>query len=210
MGESEDDRLRLLVELANLEKMPESVPINCLTPIDGTPMQDAEPVDAIELVRLIATARIGFPKARGAIERRSRPHEPGVAGALLHGGGEFHLLRRQAADGAESSRGRRRPNVPRDGIAGALRERAMNLFDRWQADLKQLREQGRYRSLTQPAGIDFSSNDYLGYSKRNLRAGSVSDGFPRSGGASRSCAATIRSGTKLNPNWRPGIAPKPP
>jgi biotin synthase len=64
MGESEDDRLRLLVELANLEKTPESVPINCLTPVDGTPMQDAEPVDAIELVRLIATARIGFPKAR--------------------------------------------------------------------------------------------------------------------------------------------------
>ncbi len=64
MGESEDDRLRLLVELANLEKTPESVPINCLTPIDGTPMQGAEPVDSIELVRLIATARIGFPKAR--------------------------------------------------------------------------------------------------------------------------------------------------
>jgi biotin synthase len=64
MGESEDDRLRLLVELANLEKIPESVPINCLTPIDGTPMQDAEPVDSIELVRLIATARIAFPKAR--------------------------------------------------------------------------------------------------------------------------------------------------
>jgi biotin synthase len=64
MGESEDDRLRLLVELANLEKTPESVPINCLTPIEGTPLQDAEPVDSIELVRLIATARIGFPKAR--------------------------------------------------------------------------------------------------------------------------------------------------
>jgi biotin synthase len=64
MGESEDDRLRLLVELANLEKTPESVPINCLTPIDGTPLQNVEPVDAIELVRLIATARIGFPKAR--------------------------------------------------------------------------------------------------------------------------------------------------
>ncbi|MSQ95676.1 MAG: biotin synthase BioB [Gemmataceae bacterium] len=64
MGESEDDRLRLLVELANLETVPESVPINCLTPIKGTPLEDAEPVDSIELVRLIATARLGFPMAR--------------------------------------------------------------------------------------------------------------------------------------------------
>jgi biotin synthase len=64
MGESEDDRLRLLVELANLEKTPESVPINCLVPIDGTPLHDVQPVDTIELVRLIATARIAFPKAR--------------------------------------------------------------------------------------------------------------------------------------------------
>jgi biotin synthase len=64
MGETQDDRLRLLVELANLEKTPESVPINCLVPIEGTPLQDVQPVDSIELVRLIATARIAFPKAR--------------------------------------------------------------------------------------------------------------------------------------------------
>jgi biotin synthase len=64
MGESEDDRLQLLVELANLEKTPESVPINCLTPIPGTPLEHSAPVDPIELVRLIATARIAFPKAR--------------------------------------------------------------------------------------------------------------------------------------------------
>jgi biotin synthase len=64
MGESEDDRLALLVELANLEKSPESVPINVLAPIAGTPLENAPPVDSIELVRLIATARIAFPKAR--------------------------------------------------------------------------------------------------------------------------------------------------
>ncbi|MBI2805964.1 MAG: biotin synthase BioB [Planctomycetes bacterium] len=64
MGESEDDRLRLLVELANLAKTPESVPINCLVPIAGTPLENAGPVDSIELVRLIATARIAFPQAR--------------------------------------------------------------------------------------------------------------------------------------------------
>ena len=64
MGESEDDRLQLLVELANLDKTPESVPINVLVPIAGTPLQDAPPVDSIQLIRLIATARIAFPKAR--------------------------------------------------------------------------------------------------------------------------------------------------
>ena len=64
MGENEDDRLMLLAELANLGTPPESVPINCLVPIDGTPLADSPPVDSIELMRLIATARIVFPKAR--------------------------------------------------------------------------------------------------------------------------------------------------
>jgi len=64
MGETEDDRLMLLVELANLDTPPESVPINCLMPVQGTPLQMAPPVDSIELVRLIATARIAFPNAR--------------------------------------------------------------------------------------------------------------------------------------------------
>ena len=64
MGETEDDRLMLLVELANLDVPPESVPINCLVPIAGTPLQDSPPVDPIQLVRLIATARIAFPRSR--------------------------------------------------------------------------------------------------------------------------------------------------
>jgi biotin synthase len=64
MGENEEDRLMLLAELARLEPPPESIPINCLTPIRGTPLEDAPPVDAIQLVRLIATTRIAFPLAR--------------------------------------------------------------------------------------------------------------------------------------------------
>jgi biotin synthase len=64
MGETEDDRLMLLVELANLQAPPESVPINCLVPIAGTPLEDSPPVDSIQLVRLIATARIAFPRSR--------------------------------------------------------------------------------------------------------------------------------------------------
>ena len=64
MGETVDDRLMMLVELANLATSPESVPINCLMPVAGTPLQMAPPVDSIDLVRLIATARIAFPAAR--------------------------------------------------------------------------------------------------------------------------------------------------
>jgi biotin synthase len=64
MGETEDDRLMMLVELANLATPPESVPINCLMPVTGTPLQMAPPVDSIGLVRLIATARVAFPTAR--------------------------------------------------------------------------------------------------------------------------------------------------
>jgi biotin synthase len=64
MEETEDDRLMLLAELSALEPPPESIPINCLVPIPGTPLEKAEPVDSIELVRLIATTRITFPRAR--------------------------------------------------------------------------------------------------------------------------------------------------
>jgi biotin synthase len=64
MGESEDDRLTMLCELAQLDPPPESVPINCLMPQRGTPLEMAPPVDSLELVRLIATARIAFPRSR--------------------------------------------------------------------------------------------------------------------------------------------------
>ncbi len=64
MGETEEDRLMMLAELAALDPPPESIPINCLVPIEGTPLEHAEPVDGLELVRLIATTRIAFPQAR--------------------------------------------------------------------------------------------------------------------------------------------------
>ena len=64
MGETVDDRLKLLAELANLATPPESVPINVLTPIRGTPLAQADEVDPLEIVRLIAVARLAFPNAR--------------------------------------------------------------------------------------------------------------------------------------------------
>jgi len=64
MGESELDRLKMLEVLTNLEPQPESVPINCLVPMPGTPLAHQPPVDVFELIRLIATTRIALPKAR--------------------------------------------------------------------------------------------------------------------------------------------------
>src|SRR5713226_7709224 len=64
MGESENDRLRMIEVLSELNPPPESVPINCLMAMPGTPLQDQPPVDVFELVRLIAAARIALPRAR--------------------------------------------------------------------------------------------------------------------------------------------------
>ncbi|MGI9384306.1 MAG: biotin synthase BioB, partial [Methyloligellaceae bacterium] len=64
MGESESDRARMLEILAGLEPHPESVPINALVPVPGTPLADRPPVEPMELVRMVATARILMPKAR--------------------------------------------------------------------------------------------------------------------------------------------------
>ncbi len=64
MGESIDDRCAMLVELASLAPHPESVPVNALVRIPGTPLESLPPVEPLELIRMIATARILMPKAR--------------------------------------------------------------------------------------------------------------------------------------------------
>ena len=64
LGESENDRLRMLEVLSNFDPSPESVPINCLMAMPGTPLADQPPIDIFELVKLIAVTRIALPKAR--------------------------------------------------------------------------------------------------------------------------------------------------
>jgi biotin synthase len=64
MGESIDDRCAMLIELTKLEPHPESVPVNALVRIPGTPLADLPPIDATEMVRMIALARLMMPKAR--------------------------------------------------------------------------------------------------------------------------------------------------
>ncbi len=64
MGESIDDRCEMLRTLANLEPQPESVPVNALVPVEGTPLAAMPPVDPLDLVRMIAIARVLLPKSR--------------------------------------------------------------------------------------------------------------------------------------------------
>jgi biotin synthase len=64
MGESEDDRISLLHQLASLDPQPESVPINMLVKVEGAKMDKAEPLDIFEWIRCIAVARILMPKAK--------------------------------------------------------------------------------------------------------------------------------------------------
>ena len=64
MGESDQDRANLLIELANLPKHPESVPINMLVQVEGTPLNGTDALDPFTFIRMIAVARIMMPKSR--------------------------------------------------------------------------------------------------------------------------------------------------
>ena len=64
MGESVSDRAQLLLTLANLPEHPESVPINQLVPVPGTPLADSASVDPFDFVRTIAVARLLMPHAQ--------------------------------------------------------------------------------------------------------------------------------------------------
>ena len=63
MGETSQDRVDMLVTLANLEEHPESVPINMLIAIPGTPLENSDKIDAIDFVRTIAVARLMMPQS---------------------------------------------------------------------------------------------------------------------------------------------------
>ena len=86
MGESELDRLKMLQVLTSFDPAPESVPINCLMPMPGTPMEQQSPVEIFELVRLIATTRIVLPRTKVRLSAgRTRLSREGQALAFYAG-----------------------------------------------------------------------------------------------------------------------------
>ena len=64
MGESIEDRAGMLVALSTLNPQPESVPINALVPVEGTPLEEEKPVEIWEMIRMVATARIIMPQTQ--------------------------------------------------------------------------------------------------------------------------------------------------
>ncbi len=64
MGESIEDRAGMLVALATLDPQPESVPINALVAVEGTPMENEKPVEIWEMIRMVATTRIVMPETQ--------------------------------------------------------------------------------------------------------------------------------------------------
>lgn len=64
MGETEEDRAGMLVALATLKPQPESVPINALVAVEGTPLEDQQPVSIWEMVRMVSTTRIVMPETQ--------------------------------------------------------------------------------------------------------------------------------------------------
>ena len=64
MGENITQRAGLIAQLANLDPYPESVPVNLLVQVEGTPLDGTEALDPLDFVRTIAVARITMPKAR--------------------------------------------------------------------------------------------------------------------------------------------------
>lgn len=92
MGESVDDRLKLVAELAALEPQPESVPINALVAVAGTPLAEQAPVDIFEFVRIIAVARIAVPKAMVRLSAgRTAMTDEGQALCFLAGANSIFL-----------------------------------------------------------------------------------------------------------------------
>ena len=64
MGETLRDRASMLQVLASMDPHPESVPVNGLVAVEGTPLEDQAPFEPLDLVRMVATARILMPRAR--------------------------------------------------------------------------------------------------------------------------------------------------
>lgn len=92
LGESRDDRLKLVAELAALDPQPESVPINALVAVPGTPLGDARPVDIFEFVRIVAVARIALPRAMVRLSAGRREMTPeGQALCFLAGANSIFL-----------------------------------------------------------------------------------------------------------------------
>ena len=104
MGEQASDRIEMLTILANLPEHPESVPINMLIPIEGTPLANATPIEPIDFVRTIARGANHDAGIHGAPLGRPHRDERRNAGAVLLCRRQFDLRRRHLVDRGQSGK----------------------------------------------------------------------------------------------------------
>jgi biotin synthase len=86
MGESRAQRAGLIAQLANLDPYPESVPINNLVQVEGTPLHGSEAIDPFEFVRTIAAARITMPRAMVRLSAGRQQMGDGIQALCFHAG----------------------------------------------------------------------------------------------------------------------------
>ena len=98
MGESVDDRAALLQTLACMPRHPESVPVNTLVRVAGTPLAQEQETDPIDLVRTVATARILMPHAHVRLSAGRTEMSDTTQALCFLCGSELHILRRETPD----------------------------------------------------------------------------------------------------------------
>ena len=182
MGESDEDRIRLLHVLATMKKPPESVPINALVPVEGTPLAGRPPVDVFEFVRAIATARILMPHSKVRLSAGRLSLSPEAQALCFYAGANsifvgdkllttpnpgynddhellrtLGLLPEPAYSSPDTVKGEAHPAPQPE--TNPVQEPLERTLER---ELKQLEAQTRLRRLRAPQGEDFCSNDYLG------------------------------------------------
>jgi len=107
-GRERGDRIGLLHQLATLEPHPESVPINMLVRVAGTPLADKPALDPLEMVRAIGTARVLMPASRVRLAAGRKQLSPEAVTLCFLAGANSIFVRREIADDTESRCGRGR------------------------------------------------------------------------------------------------------
>ena len=90
MGEAIEDRIGLLMSYMEMEMPPESIPINALVAIEGTPLEDQKPIEQWEMIRMVATTRIAFPETIVRLSAgRTKMNMEGQALCFMAGAGSI-------------------------------------------------------------------------------------------------------------------------
>ncbi len=187
LGESEEDRISLLHVLATLPSPPESVPVNALVPVEGTPLEARPAVPALELVRMIAAARLLMPRSKVRLSAGRLSLSPEAQALCFYAGansifvGERLLTTPNPEQDQDRALLRQLGLVPEPPYKSApappaLRSSAAaaeadtpsplaGLESAWRTDLDRLEALQRRRNLHPPQGLDFCSNDYLGLAR---------------------------------------------